>query len=704
MGVIVGLILPLKVGAEAVCKDVQFMFARGSGSIYGDSSEWRSLKSEISKQMDGLRASYGVYEVNYPAVEVNFWNAAVILITAGNAFEFNLSVTLGVMDVTRFYNEQTAKCEQTKFVLVGYSQGARVIARALDSLDAQRVLYVATLGDPDLYLPEGVGLNPPACRGERLSAYRIYAPNCNTKNGILGARDPYEVSGYTGKFGLWCSDDDLICGGSRNLFVNSGHTKYGGDGHIGSAVREAVLRIRKEILGQNVVIKTGSQTAMDTAILIDSTGSMASYIAKYKAEAMRLARLTLSSGGRVALYEYRDLNDPFDLNQLCDFSCSLLEFEQKLNAIRTAGGGDEPESLLSAALGVLNSLKWKKGATKSIIALTDATYHAPDLDGTTIAQVAKRSLEIDPVNIYVVTEEYNREAYDELTRLTGGKVFGIGEMGMATDYIVSRPVAILPFEKYYGGTGELFYFDASASYGVGSEIVRFEWDLDGDGVFELETSESFISTKFWVEGERFVVVKAVAEDGGFSTMSALVIVEDNKTENINRLELEGLKVEKASSDEAIISWESTDNVVYVLAAVNDVPLGYVLSEAGEVRINGLDFNHEIKFTLTGMDAEFNLGESSEVLLLVEKSVKQPISVKDVMEDDLELTKMADAQSPITKASTDLNLMLPSTGSALANPVQSSLWALGLSLTGIGVVIYLLKRKRRASNGLSGGKR
>ena len=675
-GIVAGLVVSAGAEASVDCKDVQFVFARGSGTAYGENDMWRSLQTEVSAQMAGVGVSYGVYEVNYPAVGINAWNILPTWISAGRVFEFGDSVSDGAVDVVGFYKEQVSRCAQTKFVLMGYSQGAKVIANALEVLDPEAILYVAMFGDPNLYLPEGAGVRPPACRGEGLSKYRVYVPDCNTENGVLGARKPYEISGYEGKLGLWCNEKDLVCGSSRNLLVNSGHSKYETQGHVGSAVRQAILRIKRDILGQVVDLSMGRQAPMDTVILIDSTGSMASYVAKYRAEAVRLAKLAIESGGRVALYEYGDLNDPFGLGQLygyvdidpddlfglrqlCDFSCSLSEFEQKIDAIGAGGGGDGPKSLLNAALGVMNKLEWQKGATKSIVMLTDATYVSPDRNGTTLAQVVRRSLEIDPVNIYVVTNEDIKGAHIELTELTGGKVFGVGEMSASTDYIVSRPVAMLPFERYYGGVGEQFYFDASESYGVGADLSHFEWDLDGDGVFEVVTMESFVGVEFDVEGERFVVVKVVAEDGSFSTMSAIVTVGDGAVD-VGGLAPVDLSAEKMSETQAVLSWTPTSEVVYVLVAVNGVPLGYMSARTGEVRIDDLDLSQDVQFVATGMDAELNLGESAYAFLKANGDAEETV-LTEVKDDGLGIGEEVHIHSLVGKLAVVEELRLPSTG-------------------------------------------
>ncbi len=112
----------------------------------------------------------------------------------------------------------------------------------------------------------------------------------------------------------------------KYLFVNDGHMAYAEQGRIGGGVRVAVGRVRLEFLGDRSGVVMGRQAAMDTVILIDSTDSMRRLIDRYKREALRLASLTLNTGGRIALFEYRDLKDPYELRMLCDFGCSLEEF------------------------------------------------------------------------------------------------------------------------------------------------------------------------------------------------------------------------------------------------------------------------------------------------------------------------------------------------------------------------------------------
>lgn len=131
------------------------------------------------------------------------------------------------MDALRAYYDQVMRdCPESQWVLAGYSQGAMVVSEAAKSFRADHVVYVALFGDPKLNLPEGRGLFPAACLGRNYSAYRVYVPNCRTSAGSLGPRDPYVYGELTGKVGLWCHENDYICGSTILPWNYGGHLTY----------------------------------------------------------------------------------------------------------------------------------------------------------------------------------------------------------------------------------------------------------------------------------------------------------------------------------------------------------------------------------------------------------------------------------------------------------------------------------------------
>ena len=414
------------------CPDLKIIFARGSGAEVGTSADYLEFKSTIETKLNTTELDYEFMDLDYPAVGVGIDNLEIMLgafLSGGEGYKFGKSVNAGVENLAKI---ATSECRDTKYVLGGYSQGAMVLLKAIPYFRPEQLIYVATFGDPKIYLPEGEGIIPAACRGENLSDYRMYVPDCQAYKGLLGAYIPYEPEAYKGKMRTWCNKRDIFC--SSHFSVND-HVGYVSEGLYEDASRVIFDKITKTFGIENTAF-----SPHDTAFLIDSTGSMSAMIDKYKAEALRLAQETLENGGRVALYEYRDLWDPYSPVQHCGFEdCTLEKFEQELGRIQASNGGDTAESLLSASFQVMQEQNWKLGSTKSMVVLTDANYLSPDRDGVTFDQVVKLSKEIDPVNFYIITKPNVADGYTELARQTDGKVVtNFDELSLLTDYIMQR--------------------------------------------------------------------------------------------------------------------------------------------------------------------------------------------------------------------------------------------------------------------------
>ena len=425
-----GLKLPAGTASAVNCPPLKIIFVRGSGETLNTGESYLEFRAQLAEKLNLVNIEHEFVDLDYPAVGVD--KIAVLAgayASGGESYEFGESVKDGISKLTDAVNNH---CPNTKYVLAGYSQGAMVISGALKSLKSDKIIYAATFGDPKIYLPEGQGVVPAACRGLNLSEYRAYVPDCYAYEGILGSYRPYQPEALAGKLGTWCNKYDVLC--SSYFSINS-HVSYVSDGLYEDASKMIFAKITSVFGIENEYV-----SPHDTAILIDSTGSMAGLIEKYKAEALRLARKTLESGGRVALYDYRDLNDPYQPVEHCNFTtCTLEKFEYELGTISVDGGGDTPESLLSSSYTMMKSLKWQYGSTKSVVVLTDAGYHSPDIDGKTFADVVALSKSIDPVNFYVITTDSVADEYMELVLATDGAVAKtVDDLSVLTYAILAR--------------------------------------------------------------------------------------------------------------------------------------------------------------------------------------------------------------------------------------------------------------------------
>ena len=431
------LVAPRSVQASN-CPELRVVFARGSGEERWDNQNYLAYKTAIETKLKSTSLQYEFIDLDYPAVSVSDIESLVgAYFGAGEAYKYGDSVKSGVKNLHRLISD--SHCPNTRYVVGGYSQGAMVVSGALKNLEASRLIYAATFGDPKIYLPEGAGIIPAACKGESLSDYRMYVPDCQAYKGMLGAYIPYEPEALIGKVGTWCNKRDIMCSSKHwDLLAGlSDHTAYVADDLYEDASRVIFDKICKAFGLSNKM-----SSPHDTVILIDSTASMDALIKSYKKEALRLAEETLAAGGRVALYDYRDYQQGYIPKQHCSFDdCTIEQFEAGLKAIRTGEGIDVPESLLASSLHIMKELEWKQGSTKSIVVLTDAGYHDPDYDlnGTTQLDVVKLSKQIDPVNFYIITKPANAKLYNSLAEDTDGKVVtNLNQLNLLTDYIMER--------------------------------------------------------------------------------------------------------------------------------------------------------------------------------------------------------------------------------------------------------------------------
>ena len=235
--------------------------------------------------------------------------------------------------------------------------------------------------------------------------------------------------------------------------------------------------------------------------------------------------------------------------------------------------GDEPEAALHASMVAMNEMKWQKGATKAIILLTDAGYHEPDkVDGSTVATVAKRSLEIDPVNVYPVVEHHLADSYTDVAKQTSGQVVvsggendTIGALTKALTKIKNRPNAKLKIGEYYAEIGQEITFDASDSYVVDGKITKYEWDFDGDGKVDQTTTTPTTSHVYNEKFDGIMQVRMSADNDTVSNISAPVKVgiKPNRPVGPGAPRVSAKIIERDGDKATIrLNWQPVDNLVY----------------------------------------------------------------------------------------------------------------------------------------------
>lgn len=571
------------------CDDVQFIFARGSGEALGDVSE-QSWRENIEAKVQGSELKYSFYELGtapqngaqYPAVAVSGSTAALghlvgAYVSAGQSFEFGKSVLRGRNELKAYLSKVAATCPTTKFVLGGYSQGAMLITGMLDEIDANKIIYIATFGDPKSYYPEGKGNRPDACYGRNLSDYRAYVSDCHAYEGVLGSYRPYQPSAYLGKLGAWCNGQDIMCSSGLQT---SDHTAYVARGLYHNATNIIAQKLQQawpEKFAPEQTISPADTSPHDMAILLHGGNSDALVIVQYKLAVSRLANQVFSLGGRVALYYYGDYVKSKYI-RLCDFSCTAEEFNTQLGRItHLYSAVDEFNSGLQTAYHAMEELEWQIGATKSLVLLTRRAYTPVDRYGLTVQDVAELSLTIDPVNIYPITEASELESVTPLATATNGKAYTIDQHQLAVAEITGRPAAYLALESYEGAVGETFTFDATTPQELPStNIVRYDWDLDADGVFELQGAPAVVEKRYDAPKTGFIQVRVTDVNGYSSTMSARLVVSNQTSITPT---ISNLAVEQEYPTAYVLTFAT--NADNVLVTVNDVLVGRLTTYAGQ---------------------------------------------------------------------------------------------------------------------------
>ena len=623
------------------CADLEIVYARGSGQDIG-AKESVQLQRQSQLGASILGITHNFYELgsqseqvfSYPAVSVLFndkgqygGNALGAKAAGGSAFKYGESVDNGIYEATFYLARRAEKCPSSQFFLAGYSQGAQVIGETYNKLLPelrQRVLFNALFGDPKLYLPEGDPDLPLIMFGGR-SEWRRDVPYPLTYAGSLGERKPYLPAGWSSTTGLWCNDDDFVCGSSKVFWHNDGHMTYGEDhGAIDQAVAEVMERllvklnmdsseIRSELL-KHFNPSNAGPTGLDVVFLIDSTSSMQNDIDAAKVFASRFSSRINAVNGRIALVEYRDRDDAFTARILSDFNEDVTDFQDKLSGITVHGGGDDPEALLHALMTAYDGLSWRKGATKAAVVLTDAGFHDPDkVDGSTLEQVIQRGLEIDPVNIYAVVPNNKQNAYSELTERSSGKAI-VNEGDAATvletalTKIITRPVVRLPINQYYTTSKDETVFDASTSYSVDSEIIRWDWDFDGDGVFEIENGGPIARYTYPESGDFNVNVRATDANGGVGSHSVPVHVDTATGLPVLPEPASAATVSSVGENETLLKWEAPVNPSGGwIIKVDGIPLGRTQPGAREITITDFKPKDDTEFGVAPVSSEEIVG-------------------------------------------------------------------------------------------------
>jgi len=168
----------------------------------------------------------------------------------------------------------------------------------------------------------------------------------------------------------------------------------------------------------------GSSDKVNVVFLIDTTGSMDTYINGVKDRAIEFSNILASKGAmyKLGLIGFGDLGEK-EKPSVYNFTDDVPKFQKQVKNIPRTYGGDIPESSLDAletGVELLNSHRDDGTARNIFILITDAPPHVPTMSGKSVANICEM-LESRGVTTYIVARKDREsiEAYDPVTKPNG---------------------------------------------------------------------------------------------------------------------------------------------------------------------------------------------------------------------------------------------------------------------------------------------
>ena len=565
------------------CNDVQFIFARGSGEPLKGTSAM-AWEETLRARLANTTLTYNFYELGtethggakYPAMAVSGSLSGIgtligAYISAGSGFSFVESVAAGQKELKTYINSVSTICPQTQFVLGGYSQGAMLITGILDELPVDKIVYIATFGDPKLYLPEGKGNHPAACQGRDLSNYRAHVPDCHAYEGILGSYRPYQPASFHGKLGTWCNDKDIMCSSGMDI---ADHSAYVGSGLYRNAAVKILQKLRTKFPVHFPSQDTSNDVSSPHDLIIFWDGRLDGLqLELYKMAAQRLVNQTYALGGRVAFYLF---GYSWISYAPCNLACSPRQIQKYLdNRTHAIVNSSTPETVLLWEMKkAMLAEQWQIGATKTIVVFSQSPIDYLDkskYSSPSAAEIAELSLKIDPVNIYTVSSDITPSS-QWLPNATSGKAYSDSQIDEAILAITERPVAHLALSEYLGQVGDEIVFDASdpdTSLPFKNDL-RYDWDLDADGIFEFQDAPAIMRQTYSRPIDGYIQVRLTDSSGYVNTMSAHLLVTEH---SIKPPTIEINSIKSLENNRYQVYFTTTAPEVLVI--LDDAILGYI---------------------------------------------------------------------------------------------------------------------------------
>ena len=285
-----------------------------------------------------------------------------------------------------------------------------------------------------------------------------------------------------------------------------------------------------------------TKSDIDIAFVIDSTGSMKDNVGALRARVNEIMKQTEkgASSYRFALIDYKDHPKFNTQNYLArtdvDFTSDGSVLEKGLDSLTYEGGnlGNTNASVYSGVMQAVN-LKWRNGVKKIVVVIGDAPPRAPEPGtGYTAASVAKAAYEVDPVSVYGIdTGQLSSSEFQNLVSSSSGTTASASSPDQVSDLVnkaisseLNKPFAWIQ-GPYVAKVGDPVDIDAAASHAVSGSLTSYEWDFNGDGVYDETGTSPRITHAFSEEFSGVIGLRVTQSDGQTAVATTQVDITDD---------------------------------------------------------------------------------------------------------------------------------------------------------------------------------
>ncbi len=178
-------------------------------------------------------------------------------------------------------------------------------------------------------------------------------------------------------------------------------------------------------------IKPTGNENVNVTFLIDTTGSMDSYINGVKDRAIEFSNILSERGAKfkLGLIGFGDLNEK-EKPSVYNFTDDVEKFKKQVKNIPRTYGGDIPESsldVLETGVQLLENSDLDEGSKNIFILITDAPPHVPTKSGKSVDDICNM-LKLAKVTTYVVArrDKESLKSFDPLT-VPNGKYYDLND-------------------------------------------------------------------------------------------------------------------------------------------------------------------------------------------------------------------------------------------------------------------------------------